>query len=320
MQSLRSFRAGVRTLPLPFQRTSTRCLPPIYQLSQRATTRPITYSTSLLNTKSSTPAVPDVAKEIVHPHPPTPPAAPVSILDRLPAFARPIKPYLELTRIDKPIGTLLLYWPCAWSITMASTVNHLPITTPLFYLALFGTGAIIMRGAGCTINDMWDSKIDKAVGLAFNWGALLGWSAVAGSVDWSIAAPLYAGGIAWCVLYDTIYAHQDKQDDVLVNVKSTALRFGENSRTVLTGLGTTFVSLLTYAGYAAGAGPLYYLVSCLGAAGHLTWQLRRVDFENRADCWEKFVSNGRLGGLVWVGMFVDYLAQVYGLFGAVVAP
>ncbi|KAJ9122111.1 hypothetical protein QFC24_004338 [Naganishia onofrii] len=155
------------------------------------------------------------------------------------------------------------------------------------------------------------------LGLAFNWGALLGWSAVAGSVDWSVAAPLYAGGIAWCVLYDTIYAHQDKKDDVLVNVKSTALRFGENSRTVLTGLGTTFVSLLTYAGYSAGAGPLYYLISCLGAASHLTWQLRTVDFESRADCWKKFVSNGRLGGLVWAGMFVDYLAQVYGLLGGV---
>lgn len=115
------------------------------------------------------------------------PPAPSSILDRLPSFAKPIRPYLELTRIDKPIGTLLLYWPCgepltlrpedlfskpnlsflAWSITMASTANHLPITTPLFYLALFGTGAIIMRGAGCTINDMWDSKIDKAVGPSF---------------------------------------------------------------------------------------------------------------------------------------------------------
>ncbi|KAJ9116684.1 hypothetical protein QFC20_000618 [Naganishia adeliensis] len=307
--------------------------------------------------------------EIVNTAPPAPP----SILDRLPSFAKAIRPYLELTRIDKPIGTLLLYWPCAWSITMASTANHLPPSVPLFYLALFGTGAIIMRGAGCTINDMWDSKIDKAVartrnrplargditqfqalsflglqlsaglavltqlnwyslvviypfmkrityypqfvlGLAFNWGALLGWSAVAGSVDWSVAAPLYAGGIAWCVLYDTIYAHQDKKDDVLVNVKSTALRFGDHSRTVLTGLGTTFVSLLTYAGYASGAGPLYYLISCLGAASHLTWQLRTVDFDSRADCWVKFVSNGRLGGLVWVGMFADYLAQMGGWF------
>lgn len=105
---------------------------------------------------------------------------------------------------------------------------------------------------------------------------------------------------------------QDKNDDVLVNVKSTALRFGEHSRTVLTGLGTTFVSLLTYAGYASGAGPLYYLISCLGAASHLTWQLRTVDFDNRKDCWDKFVSNGRLGGLVWAGMFADYLAQMGG--------
>jgi 4-hydroxybenzoate polyprenyltransferase len=105
---------------------------------------------------------------------------------------------------------------------------------------------------------------------------------------------------------------QDKKDDILVNVKSTALRFGDHSRTVLTGLGASFVSLLTYAGYASGAGPLYYLISCLGAASHLTWQLRTVNFEDRADCWAKFVSNGRLGGLVWVGMFADYLAQMFG--------
>jgi 4-hydroxybenzoate polyprenyltransferase len=70
---------------------------------------------------------------------------------------------LLLTRIDKPIGTLLLYWPCAWSITMASTINHLPPSVPMFYMGLFGVGALVMRGAGCTVNDMWDVEFDKAV-------------------------------------------------------------------------------------------------------------------------------------------------------------
>ncbi|GHJ84338.1 hypothetical protein NliqN6_0740 [Naganishia liquefaciens] len=374
MQRLRSCHIGIRPiLPLMrlphFHHSATQAIPARPLLR----TRPFRYlSTTSQNDVRKTPS--SNKDDIVAP------SVPTSILDRLPGFAKPLKPYLELTRIDKPIGTLLLYWPCAWSITMASTANHLPVTMPLFYLALFGTGAIIMRGAGCTINDMWDSKIDKAVdrtrnrpiargdvsqfqaltflgvqlsaglailtqlnwysillgasslslvvvyplmkrityypqfvlGLAFNWGALLGWSAVAGSVDWSVAGPLYAGGIAWCVLYDTIYAHQDKKDDILVNVKSTALRFGDHSRTVLSGLGTAFVSLLTYAGYASGAGPLYYLISCMGAASHLTWQLRTVNFDDRKDCWDKFVSNGRLGGLVWVGMFADYVAQMSG--------
>lgn len=108
---------------------------------------------------------------------------------------------------------------------------------------------------------------------------------------------------------------QDKKDDILVNVKSTALRFGDHSRTVLAGLGTSFISLLTYAGYASGAGPLYYLISCMGAASHLAWQLRTVNFDDRKDCWEKFVSNGRLGALVWAGMAADYVAQMSGWIG-----
>jgi 4-hydroxybenzoate polyprenyltransferase len=81
-------------------------------------------------------------------------------VDHVPA---PLRPYLHLTRIDKPIGTLLLFYPCAWSITMASYALELPCTTPLTYLGLFGIGALVMRGAGCTINDMWDRNLDKAV-------------------------------------------------------------------------------------------------------------------------------------------------------------
>ncbi len=97
---------------------------------------------------------------------------------------------------------------------------------------------------------------------------------------------------------------------MLVNVKSTALRFGESSRLFCTTLSTTFVSLLTLTGYLAHSGPLYYLFSVGGAAAHLAWQLRTVDFDNRADCWSKFVSNGWLGGVVWGGMVADYVAKL----------
>jgi 4-hydroxybenzoate polyprenyltransferase len=83
-----------------------------------------------------------------------------SWVERLPTK---IRPYLYLTRIDKPIGTLLLFFPCTWSITMASYALQTPYTVPLTYIALFGTGAMVMRGAGCTINDMWDRKLDQAV-------------------------------------------------------------------------------------------------------------------------------------------------------------
>lgn len=83
-----------------------------------------------------------------------------SWVDRLP---QKVQPYAHLTRIDKPIGTLLLFYPCAWSITMASYALQTPYTVPLTYMSLFGLGALVMRGAGCTINDMWDKNLDKAV-------------------------------------------------------------------------------------------------------------------------------------------------------------
>jgi 4-hydroxybenzoate polyprenyltransferase len=79
----------------------------------------------------------------------------------MPAVTRP---YLHLTRIDKPIGTLLLFYPCTWSITLASFATHAPPAVPLAYTALFGLGALVMRGAGCTINDLWDRNLDGAVG------------------------------------------------------------------------------------------------------------------------------------------------------------
>ncbi|WVQ79053.1 4-hydroxybenzoate polyprenyl transferase [Cryptococcus sp. DSM 104549] len=330
-------------------------------------------------TSKPSPVVPaSIASEVVDPATPAPPAPP-TILDKvLPKWAEKAKPFLLLTRIDKPTGSILLYWPCAWSITMAATVYHLPPSTPAFYMALFGVGAVIMRGAGCTINDMWDASLDAKVertktrpiaagdvtqfgaltflggqlaaglavltqlnwysivlgasslslvaiypamkrityfpqvvlGFAFNWGALLGWSAVVGHVDWMIAAPMYVGGAAWCVMYDIIYAHQDKKDDVLAGVKSMALYFPDTSRQVISGLSASFVSLLALTGHMAGLGPLYYAISCGGAAAHLAWQCITVDFDSRPDCWKKFVSNGWLGALIWLGIAADYVQQV----------
>ncbi|WVW79969.1 4-hydroxybenzoate polyprenyl transferase [Kwoniella bestiolae CBS 10118] len=366
-----------------FASTSSISRPSIRQLT---TTRPslnthIPSSPSQIAHKDASSPHPSVTSELIHPQTggsETLPA-PKSILDKLPGWAAPAKPYLALTRIDKPIGSLLLFWPCTWSITMASTVLHLPITTPLFYISLFGLGALIMRGAGCTINDMWDAKMDAKVdrtksrpiaagdvtqfqalsflglqlsaglavltqlnwysivlgasslslvvlypfmkrityypqvvfGMTFNWGVFLGWSAVAGVTDWTITAPMYLGGIAWGIAYDLIYAHQDKLDDVKAGVKSMALRFPDSSRTVISVLNTTFISMLTLTGHLAGMGPLYYLVSCGATAAHLAWQTITVNFDDRADCWRKFCSNGYItGGLVWLGIAAEYVQNV----------
>ena len=199
-----------------------------------------------------------------------------------------IQPYLSLIRIDKPVGTHLLFIPCAWSLTMA-TFAH-PSISLLDYgygLGLFGVGSLIMRGAGCTINDLWDRKMDKLVertksrplasgmvspfqaisflgiqlslglgiltqlnyysialgmasmplvilypfmkritfwpqailGFTFNWGALLGWSALVGSMDWYVTLPLYLGGVFWTLTYDTIYALQVFLNSPCIHVK-----------------------------------------------------------------------------------------------------
>ncbi|KAG0254076.1 Para-hydroxybenzoate--polyprenyltransferase, mitochondrial precursor (PHB:polyprenyltransferase) [Actinomortierella ambigua] len=290
-----------------------------------------------------------------------------------------VQPYLYLTRIDKPIGTWLLYWPCAWSITMASYSAQLPLSSTLYTMALFGTGAVIMRGAGCTINDMWDRDIDKKVertkvrplasgavtpkqaiaflglqlsaglavltqlnmysillgasslslvvtypamkritywpqvvlGLAYNWGALLGSSAMLGACNWPVALPLYASGVCWTLVYDTIYAHQDKRDDIKIGVKSTALRFGENTPAYLTAFSAGTISMLALSGYMNDQGPLFYALSVGGAAAHLAWQLRTVNYNNPADCWSKFASNKWTGALIFSGIFGDYMLQMF---------
>ncbi|KAJ7276256.1 4-hydroxybenzoate polyprenyl transferase [Mycena haematopus] len=291
-------------------------------------------------------------------------------VDRLPVKVRP---YLYLSRIDKPIGTLLLFYPCAWSITMASYAMQLPFTTPLTFIGLFGLGAMVMRGAGCTVNDMWDKNLDKAVartkerplargditygqavvflgaqlsaglavllqlncysillgaaslsvvvvyplmkrithwpqavlGIAFNWGALLGWSAVTGTVDWSVCLPLYASGVTWTLVYDSIYAHQDKRDDIKVGIRSTALLFGDRTRPTLGALSAISLSLVTFAGYMNAHGAPFYLgVSLAGA--QLARIIYRTDFDDRQSCSQGFVDCGWSGFWIWMGALADY--------------
>ncbi|KAI8495488.1 Para-hydroxybenzoate--polyprenyltransferase, mitochondrial precursor (PHB:polyprenyltransferase) [Branchiostoma belcheri] len=284
-----------------------------------------------------------------------------------------VRPYLELIRLDKPIGSWLLFWPCAWSIGMASTPGQFPDFGLLF---LFGLGSVIMRGAACTINDLWDRDIDRKVartrsrpiasgkispreavlflggqlsvalcillslnnysvvlgfssmllvstyplfkrvtywpqavlGLTINWGALLGWAAVKGSCDWSVVLPLYLAAASWTMVYDTIYAHQDKADDVLIGVKSTALRFGENTRAWLSGFSAAMVSGLMLSGLMCEqTWPYYAAVGLTGA--HLYNQVATAKFDKPEDCWKKFSSNRRLGAIIFAGIVAGTLLK-----------
>ncbi|CAN8274129.1 unnamed protein product [Cochlearia groenlandica] len=284
-----------------------------------------------------------------------------------------VRGYAKLARLDKPIGTWLLAWPCMWSIALATDPGSFP---SMKYMGLFGCGAILLRGAGCTINDLLDHDIDTKVdrtrlrpiasglltpfqglqflalqlllglgillqlnnysrvlgasslllvfsyplmkrftfwpqaflGLTINWGALLGWTAVKGSLDPAIVLPLYISGVCWTLVYDTIYAHQDKEDDVKVGVKSTALRFGDNTKLWLSGFGTASMGFLALSGLSADLGWQYY-ASLAAASGHLGWQIVTADLSSRADCSSKFVSNKWFGAMVFSGVVLGRAFQ-----------
>ncbi len=291
---------------------------------------------------------------------------------------RALRPYAKLMRLDRPIGTWLLLWPCWWSLVFA--LDKAPASgREWLHLAwlylLFGVGAMVMRGAGCTYNDIvdrdFDAKVERTrtrpipsgqvsvrqaiafmlallgvglaillqlnwyavalgaaslllvftyplmkritywpqfvLGLAFNWGALLGWAAVAGGLAWAPAL-LYAGGIAWTLGYDTIYAHQDKEDDILVGVKSTALKLGAATRPWLAGFYAAAVALFAAAGIADGLGWPFYAALALGAV-QLAWQVADVDLDDAADCLVKFKSNRYFGWILVAGLFAELLAR-----------
>ncbi|KAK9828355.1 hypothetical protein WJX74_010561 [Apatococcus lobatus] len=277
-------------------------------------------------------------------------------------------PYAQLMRLDRPIGTWLLAWPCMWSIALAAPLGGLP---DLRLLGLFGVGSVLLRGAGCTVNDLWDMRLDALVertrsrplpsrsvtvpqaagllgaqlllglgilvqlntpsillgasslllvgaypymkritywpqaflGLTFNWGALLGHVAATGHLDWQICLPLYASGVCWTLVYDTIYAHQDKNDDVLAGVKSTALLFASHNRMIMSGFALSHLALLAAAGWSAGILDQWpFTVALCAASTHIFWQILSVDLESGADCMSKFVSNKYYGAMIFGGI------------------
>lgn len=278
------------------------------------------------------------------------------------------RPYLRLSRADRPIGTWLLLIPCLWAIALAaaSTGGFTPLD--LWLATSSAVGAFLMRGAGCTWNDITDRDFDAAVartrsrpipsgqvtvkqalfwmvaqavtaalilftyhplaialgvgslalvaiypfakrftwwpqaflGLAFNWGALLLWAAHTGSLS---LAPvlLYAAGFVWTLFYDTIYAHQDKEDDALIGVRSTARLFDRNTGRWLAFFLIATVLLLSGAALAALLpldNPLPLLAALTGAwamGWHMLWQMRRLDIDDPANCLKLFRSNRDTG-------------------------
>jgi 4-hydroxybenzoate polyprenyltransferase len=141
------------------------------------------------------------------------------------------------------------------------------------------------------------------LGLAFSWGALMGWPAAFGRLDWP-AIVLYAGSIAWVIGYDTIYAHQDRDDDLLIGIKSTALLFGERTPAMLAIFYAGAIVLIAAAGFMAGGG-IIFTIGIVAFATHLAWQVSRLDIGDSAHCLTLFKSNRDAGLILFAAMLVD---------------
>jgi 4-hydroxybenzoate polyprenyltransferase len=141
------------------------------------------------------------------------------------------------------------------------------------------------------------------LGLAFSWGALMGWPAAFGRLD-APALVLYAGSISWVIGYDTIYAHQDREDDLLIGIKSTALLFGDNTRPMLAIFYAAAVALIGAAGLLAGGG-LIFVLGLIAFAAHLAWQVMRLDINDSAHCLKLFKSNRDAGLILFAAMLLE---------------
>ncbi|MES2713257.1 MAG: 4-hydroxybenzoate octaprenyltransferase [Pseudomonadota bacterium] len=279
------------------------------------------------------------------------------------------RPYALLMRLDRPIGIWLLVLPGFWAFALAAPT----FAEGLRLALLFGVGAILMRGAGCVVNDLFDRDIDRKVvrtrdrplasgavsvrkalvfllallvvsfgilvqlnwgaivlgvcslvpvvlyplakrvtswpqamlGLTFGWAAPMGYAAAVGGVD-GLAGLLYAAVILWILGYDTVYAHQDREDDAMLGIGSTALRFGERTRPFLAACYSGVVVLLALVGWFGGLSAWYFLALVVPAA-MLAWQVMRLDIHDPAGCLRLFKSNRDVGLAVALALIAGRL-------------
>ncbi len=291
------------------------------------------------------------------------------------------RPYLRLSRADRPIGTWLLLLPCWWGVGLAAAADPAGLQWRDIWIALAcAAGAWLMRGAGCTWNDITDREFDAQVartrsrpipsgqvtvaqamgwmlahalvsfvllltfndaaiwlgvgslalvaiypfakrftwwpqvflGLAFNWGALLAWTAHTGRIG-GPSITLYLAGIAWTLFYDTIYAHQDKEDDALIGVKSTARLFGTDTHGWLRAFAILTVLLMSLAMIAALTPRVSALSMTVALAGawalgwHLAWQLTQLDIDEPTVCLKLFRTNRNAGLIPAVALLLAAL-------------
>jgi len=291
-----------------------------------------------------------------------------------------VRPYLELIRFQKPTGTIIMFWPFAWGLTMAAYRTNLDLNTYWMEIARLLVAAFIVRSSACTINDIFDRKFDAGVersknrplasgrvsvfgavaflvaqylvavlfyfsyqGIAFytaitqllpvfivyplmkrvtywpqawlgvglSFGLPISWASVTGNLDETELIGIMMFGIwAWCMHIDTIYACQDRRDDVKVGVKSTAVMLGDYVRPFTSVCAAMFAGALWYAGSLNGQSDIFTYIGVGGTVAHLVYQYAIVDLDVPSSCWQNFLSNGHLGLIPWIGLLLDYLHKI----------
>ncbi len=281
--------------------------------------------------------------------------------------------FFELTRLKKPIGFMLLFWPCLWGLTLAYDFNQ-TTTKYIFYAFLFFSGSVLMRSAGCIVNDIADKNFDKKVertknrpiasgkvsifkasiyatilciiafivlinfnlltiilamfsmplafiypfmkrftywpqlflGVTFNYGVVLAWISVSNEIS-LVPVIFYFGAIFWTLGYDTIYGFQDINDDEIIGVKSTSIKFKNDPKKFLFFCYLIFMISLTSIGIFMNF-KIYYFVFLILPILHLfIFQIKNLNLNSRKMCLEKFKSNNFLGFLVFINILIGKL-------------
>ena len=282
-----------------------------------------------------------------------------------------LKLFIQLTRLNKPIGYMLLFWPCLWGLTIAYDFKD-NLSLFIFYSILFFLGSVLMRSAGCIVNDIVDKNFDKKVnrtknrpiasgkvsiflaiiycltlcglaflvlinfnkltiiiailsmplaftyplmkrftywpqlflGITFNYGLLLGWISIQENISLTPIV-FYIGAIFWTLGYDTIYGYQDIKDDEIIGVKSTSIKFKNNSKVFISFCYFVFISSLVITGLHMNFENDYFLLLMLPFAHLFIFQINKLKINNPNSCHLKFKSNNFLGLIIFIIILVE---------------
>ncbi|WP_440914305.1 4-hydroxybenzoate octaprenyltransferase [Candidatus Pelagibacter sp.] len=284
-----------------------------------------------------------------------------------------VKLFIELTRLKKPIGYMLLFWPCAWGLTLAYDFSS-SLNNYFFYLILFFLGSVLMRSAGCIVNDILDKEFDAKVfrtknrpiasgkisiklglfyvsilcllaflvlinfnfftiilalgsmplaftyplmkrftywpqlflGVTFNFGLILGWTAIKGDLE-IVPILFYLGAIFWTLGYDTVYGFQDIQDDEIIGLKSTAIKFKGNAKKFLFVCYSFLLILFASGGYYMNLNLSYYIFGIIPLIHLLFYQMKNFNYTDPLSCLSVFKSNNIFGFIVFLNILIAKL-------------